>query len=120
MAVPFASLADEAAARAFFERRPDGWKLFRAIAEAVGEAGPVTITATKSRVCLLGRTRFLHCPQAHLDGHLFIRFLVPFRIQSPRLREDDMGGRWSYRVKLKELDDEAVAWFRAAYETDAL
>lgn len=119
MAVPFASPADAVATAAFFDRREEARRLWDAlVAEAVAW-GPVRVTATKVRVCLLARTRFLYCPVAHARGSLVVRFLLPFRIDSPRLRVDAAGGRWSHRVTLDALDDEALGWFRAACEADA-
>ena len=92
--------------------------MWQQVVGAVMDHGPVQLVATKSRVCLLARTRFLWCPQAHKAGTIFVRFCLPYRIDSPRLRSDNQGDRWSHRVRLSEVDDEAMAWFRQAYDFD--
>lgn len=119
MDVPYASAADALHAAAFFDGRDDARRLWDALVAQAQDWGPVRVTATKVRVCLLRRTRFLYCPVAHARGSIIVRFLLPHRLESPRLRVDEAGGRWSHRVTLSELDGEALGWFRAAFEADA-
>ena len=119
VAVPYASPADAAHAAAFFDGREEARRLWDGLVEEAQGWGPVRVTATRVRVCLLARTRFLYCPVAHARGSIIVRFLLPYRIGSPRLRVDAAGGRWSHRVTLSALDDEALGWFRAALEADA-
>lgn len=117
--VPYASSDDAARTLAFFHDRPAGLALWQELAAAATRWGPVTAVATQSRAALLGRTRFLWCPHAHLDGHVFIRFLLPRRVDHPRLHPVGMtGGRWSHRVKIDALDDEVMAWFCEAAAWD--
>ncbi|MGB1697470.1 MAG: hypothetical protein ACPHK8_03630 [Thermoplasmatota archaeon] len=99
----------------FFQNRPEALGLWRELATTMG----LPVAATKSRVCLVARTRFLWCPVAHVKGSIIVRFISPMPISSERLRRDVMpDGRISHRVTLTELDEEAMAWFRAAAAFD--
>lgn len=118
MPAPFASPEDAAATDAFFAGRPEARAVWDALVEAAADWGPVEVTATKVRVCLKARTRFLYCPKVYADGRIIVRFLFPVRIESPRRRTDAWGARWSHRITLSELDDEARVWFRSACEAD--
>lgn len=117
--LPFASPEDAAHAARFFDGYDAARRIWEAIVVEARAWGPVQVAATKSRVALLGRTRFAWCPQAHKAGTLFLRFLLPHPVDSPRVRNDTMrDGRTSCRVRLTDADPEAVAWLRAAYEFD--
>ncbi len=118
MAGPYAAPDDATRADAFFATRRAAQGLWNALVAEAQTWGPVQVVATKSRVALLGRTRFLWCPQALVDGRIVVRFLFPHPIDSPRLRVDHAEPRTSHRVHLEALDDEALGWFRAAYEAD--
>lgn len=108
--------AEDAAWEAkMFENRPDAYALWQALVKRMG----LPVAASKSRVCLVARTRFLWCPVAHLKGSIIVRFISPTPIESDRLRKDVMpDGRISHRVTLTELDDEAITWFQAAAAFD--
>jgi hypothetical protein len=116
--IPFASAGDALRAAAFFAGRPQAHAPFHRLAAEAATWGPIQVVATKVRVCLFARTRFLYVPVAHASGSIIVRFLTPHPLDSPRLRRDAEGGRWSHRVTLAHLDDEALVWFRAAYEAD--
>ncbi len=121
MVIRYASAEDAAHVARFFAGRPLGRDLWDQLAQEAMSWGAIEVTATKSRTCLKGRTRFLWCPQSNLDGTTYIRFWYPHPLgeASERLRLDVADdGRISHRLKLKELDGQALAWFRAAYEFD--
>jgi hypothetical protein len=115
---PFASAADRAACERFFRDRPAARASFEALRKAAGGFGPVQVVGTKSRVAFLARTRFLWCPEAHVDGTLDVAFHLPHPLPSLRLRSGAVGNKWSHHVHLRELDAEALAWFREAYAWD--
>ena len=117
----FHTAPDRAAALRFFAGHDAGHALFHQVLEAVAHEGPFELTATKSRVALTARTRFAWCHEANDDGSIWLGFLLPQRVASPRLRSGPAGGRWSHHVKLagpQDLDGELVAWLRAAYRWD--
>lgn len=121
MAPAFRSAADKAAALAFFAGHDAAHALFHRVIAAVAPAGPFELTATKSRVSLTARTRFVWCHEANDDGSIWLGFLLPRRVESPRLRSGAAGGRWSHHVKVSspaDLDGELVGWLREAYEWD--
>ncbi len=121
MSVTYASDADAGHAARFFAERPAGAKLWNHLVDHARTWGPIEATATKSRVCLKARTRFLWCPQANLDGHIYIRFWYPtplFSDSSWQRVDAAADGRMSHRVKIKDLDEDVLAWFEAAYRFD--
>jgi hypothetical protein len=120
--VPYASPEDERAALAFFKDRPAAGALWGKVVDALRPAGAFTVAATKSRVAIHGRTRFLWCNAANLDGSIVVRFLLPYALTSDRVKHDEMGDRYSVRLHLTspaDLDSEAKAWFREAHQWDA-
>ncbi len=102
----------------FFKDRPAAHVTFEELRREAATWGPCELAATPSRVAFLARTRFLWCHGAHADGTITVGFLLPYPVESPRLRKGDLGSRWSHHVKFAALDDELRAWFRAAYEWD--
>ncbi len=117
----FRSPQDLAAAQAFFRGHDSGHRLFHQVLAAVAKAGPFEITATRSRVSLTARTRFIWCHEANDDGSIWLGFLLPHRVDSPRLRSGRVGGRWSHHVKVSsqgDLDPELVGWLNEAYAWD--
>lgn len=117
----FASPADRAAALAFFHGHDAAHRLFHAVLQALAPAGPFGLTATKSRVSVLARTRVIWCHEANDDGSIWLGFLLPRRVTSPRLRSGPAGGRWSHHVKVRDEDDldgELVGWLRDALAAD--
>jgi hypothetical protein len=117
----FQSPADRAAALAFFAGHEAGHALFHRVLSEIAKAGPFELAATKSRVSLVARTRFLWCHEANDDGSIWLGFLLPRHVESPRLRAGPAGGRWSHHVKVSgpvDLDAELIGWLREAYEWD--
>jgi hypothetical protein len=115
---PFATLADRAAAARFFAERPAAKATFDGLAAHMAALGPMELASTKSRVAFTAGTRFLWVHQANLDGSLTVGFLLPGRLDSPRLRSGQAGGRWSHHVRMSRLDAELEHWFAAAYAWD--
>lgn len=121
---PFQTPGDRAAAIAFFGDRDAAHGLFHhLVSRLAGRVGPFGLAATKSRVSCVARTRFLWVHEAHADGSIWIGFLLPHALDSPRLRSGRLpGGRWSHHARLDseaDVDDELLGWLAEAYETDA-
>lgn len=117
----FASPADRAAALAFFQGHERAHALFHALLAKAQAWGPFELTATKSRVSITPRTRAIWCHEANDDGSLWLGFLLPHRVDSPRLRSGLAGGRWSHHAKVRDegdLDGELLGWLREAYDFD--
>lgn len=121
MTFRFQSPEDHAAALRFFHGHEAAHHLFHDLLRRMEPVGPFGLTATKSRVALTARTRFLWCHEANDDGAIWIGFLLPHRVESPRLRSGLAGGRWSHHTKIRnaaDLDAELLAWLREAYAWD--
>lgn len=115
----YASADDRAATLHFFRDRPLSQSLFEAVAAYVDTLGPTTIAATKSRVAFVRRTRFLWIHEAPADG-IWLAFLLPDEVRSPRLRSGATGKRWSHHLKLiAPPDAELKRWIARAYDADA-
>ncbi|HUR61360.1 MAG TPA: hypothetical protein VM286_03225 [Candidatus Thermoplasmatota archaeon] len=120
--VPYVSPDDEVAAALFFKDRPQAAALLAKFVDSMRPVRAFTVTATKSRVALMGRTRFLWCNAANLDGSIVVRFLLPCAVPSDRVRHDEAGNRYSIRIHLRtaaDLDAGTMAWFREAHQWDA-
>ncbi|MFA5944484.1 MAG: DUF5655 domain-containing protein [Candidatus Thermoplasmatota archaeon] len=113
-----ATAADAVAVERFFKDRPEARRTFEAVRAFMATCGPMELRATKSRVAFAAGTRFLWVHTANFDGAITMGFLLPRRVESPRLRSGAVGTRWSHHVKLEGLDTELKAWFRGAYEWD--
>lgn len=121
MAPGFASPTDRAAALAFFRGHDAAHDLFHQVIARVAAWGPFLLTATKSRVSITPRTRVIWCHEANDDGSVWLGFLLPRKVDSPRLRSGLAGGRWSHHVKVggpADLDAELLGWLHEAYEAD--
>ena len=121
MSPRFASAADRDAALAFFRGHDAAHKLFHAVLAQAAAWGPFELTASKSRVSITPRTRAIWCHEANDDGSLWLGFLLPRKVESPRLRSGPAGGRWSHHVKVRgegDLDAELLGWLREAYDAD--
>jgi hypothetical protein len=115
---PFKSAADRAAFHAFFRDRPLAQSLFEKLQATVGKWGPVELVATKSRVAFVRRTRFLWVHQATDDG-IWLGFLLPEHVPSPRLRTGPAGKRWSHHTRMTQAPDaELQRWLKAAWKAD--
>jgi hypothetical protein len=118
---PYQTPGDRAAALAFFRDRDAAHALFRAVVARVAGWGPFELAATRSRVSCVARTRFLWVHEANEDGAIWLGFLLPHALGSPRVRSGRHGGRWSHHVKVAseaDLDGEFLGWLREAYESD--
>lgn len=118
----FSTPEDHAAALRFFHGHEAAHHLFHELLRRMEPVGPFELVATKSRVALVARTRFLWCHEANDDGAIWVGFLLPHRVDSPRLRSGLAGGRWSHHTKIRnatDLDAQLLAWLREAYEFDS-
>jgi hypothetical protein len=117
----FATPQDRSNALAFFEGHDAAHALFHALLGKAQAWGPFQLTATKSRVSITPRTRAIWCHEANDDGSIWLGFLLPRKVESPRLRSGLAGGRWSHHVKVRDaadLDAELLGWLREAYDAD--
>ncbi len=120
--VPLPHACDDAAVSAFFHERPFARRLFEAVCRIVVDVGgPTTLAATKSRVSIVGMTRFLWIHEAGLQD-IHVGFILDRDVSSSRVRSGHRGNQWSHHVKLSSMDDldgEFVSWVRAAVAYDA-
>ncbi|MEW5849037.1 MAG: DUF5655 domain-containing protein [Myxococcota bacterium] len=117
-AMKFQSPADKDAAHRFFADRPLAQSLFEELAAFVDTLGPTLVTSTKSRVAFLAKTRFLWVHEATAEG-IWLGFLHPRHVASPRLRSGPVGKRWSHHTKLTTSPDaELKRWITEAYRAD--
>ena len=82
--------------------------------------GPFDQVPTKTRIAFMVRVRFAGVVRLRGDG-LVCGFWLKRRIDSSRFTKVQHLGRndWIYEFVLRsvdELDDEAAAWFREAYD----
>lgn len=118
LALPFSSAADRAATQHFFADRPLAQSLFEGLVAHMATMGPMTLTATKSRVAFVRTTRFLWVHEATREG-IWLGFLLPRQVKSPRLRSGAKGKHWSHHVKVTApLDPELLGWLREAHAAD--
>ncbi len=97
-------------ARAYWDR----------LCELVGNCGPYSIVANKTRLAFMVRVRFAGM-SAVSDRGMSFAFWLKRRIDSPRFRKIEHygGSDWGYHVRvasLDHLDDEVQEWLCMAYE----
>ncbi len=97
-------------ARAYWER----------LCELVGNCGPYSIVASKTRLAFMVRVRFAGM-SALSDRGMSFAFWLKRRIDSPRFRKVEHygGDDWGYHLRvasLDDLDDEVQQWLCMAYE----
>jgi len=117
----YATPEDAAFAQRFLSTHPQCEATWAKVVESVQTIGELQLTASKSRVAILGRTRFLWCNAANQDGSIVVRFHMPYRVEGDRVHHDEEGDRFSIRVKLAspaDVDAEARGWFREACQWD--
>ncbi len=74
------------------------------------------VAATKSRTSFVRRIRFAWAHEATRKG-VHLGFLLPYPLDSPRVRSGRRGNIWSHHVKVEgEVDKEVAAWVCAAYD----
>jgi Domain of unknown function (DUF5655) len=121
--LPYRGDADREAADRFWAGRPLARARFERLAQHVLQWGACRVVATGTRVGLTpgmrAGTRFLWCPVATADGRIAVRFILPRLIESPRLRADELSGRWSHRVSIEAhdaFDGQLLGWLRESYQ----
>jgi len=118
----FASDKDRLACDRFFVERPAARVVFDTIVQHVASLAKiddVTLASTKSRVSFVRNTRFAWVHEATRDGSVWLAFLSPTLVTSPRVRCVPVGKRFSTHLKVAKLDAEVKRWLKSAYEADA-
>jgi hypothetical protein len=99
---------------------PQAWAYWERLQQMVGNCGPYTIVANKTRLEFMVRARFAGMGAVSERGMSF-SFWLKEQIESPRFRKvEHYGGRdWGYHLRvasLDELDDEVQGWLCRSYE----
>jgi hypothetical protein len=98
---------------------PQAWAFWQRLQEMVGQCGPYTVVANKTRLAFMVRARFAGM-SAVSEGGISFAFWLKEQIDSPRFRKvAHYGGRdWVYYLRvtsLDELDEEVQAWLCRSY-----
>lgn len=96
------------------------WAYWNRLQEMVGNCGPYSLVANKTRLGFMVRVRFAGM-SAVSDRGMSFAFWLKHRIESPRFRKVEQYGRsdWGYYLRvqsLEELDDEVQEWLCLAYQ----
>jgi hypothetical protein len=99
---------------------PLAWAYWERLKDMVGNCGPYTIVANKTRLEFMVRVRFAGMDAVSERG-MSMSFWLKERIDSPRFRKvAHYGGRdWVYSVRLtalEDLDHEIQRWLCRSYE----
>jgi hypothetical protein len=100
-------------------RGPQAWAYWERLQEMVGQCGPYSIVANKTRLEFMVRVRFAGMDAVSERGMSF-SFWLKEQIDSPRFRKVVHYGRrdWGYHVRITspdELDDEVGNWLCRSY-----
>lgn len=96
------------------------WAYWDRLQELVGECGPYSTVANKTRLAFMVRVRFAGMDAVSDKGMTF-SFWLKDRIESPRFKriEHYGGSDWGYHVRVEridDLDDEVQGWLCMAYQ----
>lgn len=96
------------------------WAYWNRLREMVGQCGPYSLVANKTRLEFMVRVRFAGMDAVSERG-MSMSFWLKEQIESPRFRKvAHYGGRdWVYYLRvssLDELDEEIQAWLCRSYE----
>jgi len=99
---------------------PVAWAYWDRLQEMVGNCGPYSVVANKTRLAFMVRVRFAGM-SAVSDRGSSISFWLKRRVDSPRFRKIEHygGDDWGYHLRvtgLDQLDEEVQAWLCMAYE----
>jgi len=110
----------------FFAGHDDSRRIFEAVAEAVAQAGPADVRATKSQVAFRRRTgfAFVWMPEMYLrKGDVPLVLTVGLRRldDSPRWKQvvEPAAGHFTHHLEIRhasEVDGEVAEWLREAWE----
>ena len=106
---------------AFMEGKSEAaWAYWDRLQKLVGECGPYSIVANKTRLAFMVRVRFAGMDAVSDKGMTF-SFWLKDRIESPRIKriEHYGGNDWGYHVRVEridDLDDEVQGWLCMAYQ----
>lgn len=96
------------------------WAYWKRLNQLVGECGPYSVVANKTRLAFMVRVRFAGI-SAVSDHGISISFWLKQRIGSHRFRKVEHygGDDYGYHIRvtsLEDLDDEIQRWLCMAYE----
>ena len=101
-------------------------ELLEAVRRAVEEIGDASVHVSKSQIAFRRRRTFaaVWVPARYLRGRtapLVLTVYLPFREPSPRWKEvvEPAPGRFTHHLELfapVDVDDQVLAWLRAAWE----
>lgn len=96
------------------------WAYWNRLCQMVGNCGPYSIVANKTRLAFMVRVRFAGMSAVSGRGMSFA-FWLKERIEHPRFRrvEHYGGNDWGYYLRvesLDDLDDEVQEWLCMAYQ----
>lgn len=110
----------------FFNRVPEGLRLYRAVEQAVGAIGEVSITVTKSQIAFGRRKRFAYLwrPGQYLrsDVPAVLSIALPYEVASPRFKQvaHPSPTVWMHHLELNlvhEIDEEVRGWLADAFDS---
>lgn len=95
------------------------WAYWNRLCQMVGNCGPYSIVANKTRLAFMVRVRFAGMSAVSERG-MSLAFWLKEQIESPRFRkvENYGGNNWGYYLRvgsLEELDDVVQEWLCMAY-----
>jgi hypothetical protein len=108
-----------------FNGHPLGLRLYRAVADVIGEFGDVGQSATKSQIAFRARRGFAFVwrpgQYVHSEVPAVLSIALPRRLQSPRIKAiAHVSERvWMHHLELStvgDIDDEVVAWLTEAFD----
>ncbi|MBO1031609.1 hypothetical protein IPV09_09710 [Tessaracoccus sp. SD287] len=110
----------------FFNGLPEGLRLYRAVEQAVGAIGEVSITVTKSQIAFGRRKRFAYLwrPGQYLrsDVPAVLSIALPYEVASPRFKQVSHPSPtvWMHHLELNlvdEIDEEVRGWLANAFDS---
>ena len=109
----------------FFEGSPRGLELYAAIAERIGEIGPVQVRVTTSQIAFRRQRGFAYVwrPAQYVrsDVPVVLSIALGRRLDSDRFKEvvHPAATTWMHHLEVTDVgqvDDEVTRWLAEAYE----
>lgn len=104
------------------DKTPRARELFRALEEVVRDCGPVRLHPVKTGIGFITRVTFAGATLRR--RWLDVGFLLPYRLESDRIRKVETYGRRTHGHRIRihdpdEMDSEFRGWIRQAYRLGA-